>query len=109
MASRDQGWVTPVDVLDRAMLPTRVRFVLAQLLSDVTAATSAPLALALHHAQLALRNAGTTGDRRTQEHYATSVDQLRAGAHGIQSRFADALAASLAGIRGQACAAPKST
>ena len=108
MASRDQGWVTPVDVLDRAMLPTRVRCVLAQLLSDVTAATSAPLALALHHAQLALRNAGTIGDRRTQEHYATSVDQLRAGAHGIQSRFADALAASLAGIRGPACAAPKS-
>ena len=74
----------------------------------LTAATAAPLAQALHHAQLVLHNAGTGGDRRTQEQDAACVDQLRAGANGIQLRFADALAASLAGIRGQPRAAPTS-
>ena len=44
MASNGQGWVTPVDVLDRATLPPRVRRVLTHLVSDVTAATSAPTA-----------------------------------------------------------------
>lgn len=91
--------------LEHAALPPRVRSVLARVLSDVTSVLGAPLAQALHEAQLALRNAVPRGDRHAHEEHAASLEALRTGAPGITSRFMAQLEASLAGIRAPAKAA----
>ena len=91
--------------LEHAALPPRVRSVLSRVLSDVTTVLGAPLAQALHEAQLALRNTVPKGDRRAHEEHAASLEALRTGAAGITTRFMAQLEASLAGIREPAKAA----
>ena len=100
MTIDDQDTVAPRDVLAGAPLPPRVRNALVHVMSDVASALSGPLSLALHDAQMALRNAGPMGgDRRAQADHATSLDRLRTGVSRVQSRFLAQLEGSLARLR----------